>query len=316
MVPAGSPMRESAEIQAALELDALGRNDDATTRMREIVAAHPNDRGRMERARQPAAFGQGLFRRRRFLRQGDRAGRRAEPQQLDAVLFPRHLLRAVEAMAEGGSRLQEGARALSRPAAGAQLSRLFLGRPGRQSRRGVQDAAPRGRSEAERRLHRRQSRLGALQARPLPGGDRGAGKGDRPQAGRSGRQRSPRRRLLARQPPHRSAFPVEPRARHEAGDRGLCRRSSTRSTHGLPDEPSAAAAAPAARRAAARVRRRTAAARLGERLAAALARPGQGQSDPAGARRVASTAGTNSTASSPSPAAATNWRSSRRKCSA
>jgi tetratricopeptide (TPR) repeat protein len=43
LVPAGSPMRESAEIQSALELDALGRNDDATTRMRDIVAAHPKD---------------------------------------------------------------------------------------------------------------------------------------------------------------------------------------------------------------------------------------------------------------------------------
>ena len=54
--------------------------------------------------------------------------------------------------------------------------------------------------QADRRLHRRQPRLGALQARPLPGGDRGAGKGDRAQAGRSGRQRPPRRRLLARRP--------------------------------------------------------------------------------------------------------------------
>jgi len=43
MVPVGSPMRESAEIQVALEFDALGRNDDATAKMRDIVAAHPND---------------------------------------------------------------------------------------------------------------------------------------------------------------------------------------------------------------------------------------------------------------------------------
>jgi tetratricopeptide (TPR) repeat protein len=43
LVPASSPMRESAEIQMALELDALGRNADATAKMRDIVAAHPSD---------------------------------------------------------------------------------------------------------------------------------------------------------------------------------------------------------------------------------------------------------------------------------
>ena len=43
LVPPSSPMRESAEIQSALELDALGHNDDATAKMRDIVAAHPKD---------------------------------------------------------------------------------------------------------------------------------------------------------------------------------------------------------------------------------------------------------------------------------
>jgi len=43
LVPATSPMRESAEIQSALELDSLGRTDEATTKMRAIVAAHPSD---------------------------------------------------------------------------------------------------------------------------------------------------------------------------------------------------------------------------------------------------------------------------------
>jgi len=43
LVPPGTPLREFSEIQAALELDALGHNDDATAKMRDIVAAHPND---------------------------------------------------------------------------------------------------------------------------------------------------------------------------------------------------------------------------------------------------------------------------------
>jgi tetratricopeptide (TPR) repeat protein len=42
-VPPNSPMRENSDIQAALELDALGRTDEATVRMQTLVAAHPKD---------------------------------------------------------------------------------------------------------------------------------------------------------------------------------------------------------------------------------------------------------------------------------
>ena len=70
------------------------------------------------------------------------------------------------------------------------------------------------------------------------GGDRGAGKGDRPQAGRSRRQRSSRRRLLAGRPQDRGALPVEPRARHGARAGRPSRTSSKKIESGLPDEPS------------------------------------------------------------------------------
>jgi Flp pilus assembly protein TadD len=43
LVPETSPMRESANIQAGLSLDALGRSDDAVKRLQEIVAANPKD---------------------------------------------------------------------------------------------------------------------------------------------------------------------------------------------------------------------------------------------------------------------------------
>jgi tetratricopeptide (TPR) repeat protein len=43
LVPAASPMRESAEIQAGLELESIGRADDAMKRLTEIVAAKPKD---------------------------------------------------------------------------------------------------------------------------------------------------------------------------------------------------------------------------------------------------------------------------------
>ena len=43
LVPSGSPMRESANIQAGLSLDALGRSADAIKRLQEIVAANPKN---------------------------------------------------------------------------------------------------------------------------------------------------------------------------------------------------------------------------------------------------------------------------------
>jgi tetratricopeptide (TPR) repeat protein len=43
MVPSASPMRASANIQAGLSLEALGRSAEATKRLQEIVAADPKD---------------------------------------------------------------------------------------------------------------------------------------------------------------------------------------------------------------------------------------------------------------------------------
>ena len=43
LVPASSPMRESADIQAAIALDGLGRNDEATGLIRKLVDSKPND---------------------------------------------------------------------------------------------------------------------------------------------------------------------------------------------------------------------------------------------------------------------------------
>jgi tetratricopeptide (TPR) repeat protein len=43
MVPASSPMRANADIQAGLSLDALGRSDDALKRLQQIVDANPKD---------------------------------------------------------------------------------------------------------------------------------------------------------------------------------------------------------------------------------------------------------------------------------
>ncbi len=108
-VPKTSPMRESAEIQAAMEYDALGHSDEAMERMNAIVAAHPKDPDAWSALGSLQRSAKKFEEAARVLRQGDRTGGNARPRQLDAVLFPRHLLRALEAMAEGRGRLQEGA---------------------------------------------------------------------------------------------------------------------------------------------------------------------------------------------------------------
>jgi tetratricopeptide (TPR) repeat protein len=43
LVPAASPLKMSADIQIALELDSMGKNDEAMKRLHEIVAARPRD---------------------------------------------------------------------------------------------------------------------------------------------------------------------------------------------------------------------------------------------------------------------------------
>jgi len=43
LVPSASPLKMGADIQVALELDSMGKNDEATRRLKEIVAARPHD---------------------------------------------------------------------------------------------------------------------------------------------------------------------------------------------------------------------------------------------------------------------------------
>jgi Flp pilus assembly protein TadD len=43
LVPASSPLKMGADIQVALELDSMGKTDEATRRLKEIVGARPHD---------------------------------------------------------------------------------------------------------------------------------------------------------------------------------------------------------------------------------------------------------------------------------
>jgi len=46
-IPASSPLKRSADIQAALDLDALDRTDEAKKQLQRIIAAHPDSRDAM-----------------------------------------------------------------------------------------------------------------------------------------------------------------------------------------------------------------------------------------------------------------------------
>src|SRR5215471_21422631 len=102
---------------------------------------------------------------------------------LVALLQPRDRVGTLGTMESGGSRPATRSRAETRPAAGFELSRLFLDRSGGESGTRPADDPEGGRIAARRRLHRRQPRLGALPPRRLF--ERGpiSRKGDRARAG-------------------------------------------------------------------------------------------------------------------------------------
>ena len=43
LVSSGSPLRQEADIQMALELETLGKSDEAIQRLKQIVALRPHD---------------------------------------------------------------------------------------------------------------------------------------------------------------------------------------------------------------------------------------------------------------------------------
>ena len=167
--------------------------------------------------------------------QGDRrAARRRRQEHLGHVLLSRHLRGALQAVEQGRGRHAQGARDAARTAACAELSRLFLDRPGHQSRRRHEDDQARRRSASRRRLYRRLARLGFLPHRQLRRRGEEPRARDRSQARGSDHQRPSRRRLLARRPHAGSQVPVGPCPRPEAGggriaeDRGQDRQRPAR----------------------------------------------------------------------------------------
>ena len=122
LVPDKDPLRTTADIQTGLILETLGRSDESAAFLKRVVSDHPDDGealaalGNLQRSHKQYAGCD------RDLHEGDRQAVRED--QLGALLFPRHLLRAQQAMAAGRGRFQEGAGDLPGPAAGPELSRL------------------------------------------------------------------------------------------------------------------------------------------------------------------------------------------------
>ena len=272
LVPADSPMRESAEIQAALELDALGRIDDAIKRLQEIVAAHPKDvdawsaLGSLQRSAKkyedaaatydkaialvgtPDRSNWTLFYFRGICFERSKQWPKAEADFKKALeLYPDQPL-VLNYL--GYSWVDQG----------VNLDEAF-----KMLRRAVD-------LQAERRLYRRQPRLGALQARPLPGGDRGSSK---------------RRSISSRPIPSSTTISATPIGASTAASKrissGTTRATWSPEPEDLPKilEEDRRTACPTSRPRRRRrrpppprARRRAAAARLGESLAAASgARP-------------------------------------------
>ena len=240
-MPASSPLSRNAQIQMAVDLDALDRTDESKKLLDKVIAEHPKDTeaiielGNVQRGHKDFADCA-----KTYSKAIDSAAKSGEVE-LGNVLLPRHLLRALASVAARRSRYEEGAAALSRSAAGAQLSRLFVGRPGRPSRsRHGHD--PQGRrAAAGRRLHRRFAGLGLFPHRQLRRGGQESGTRRRAQAGRSDHQRPSRRCLLAGRA-HAWKRTSNGRRRSTSSPiRKICPRSRPSCKNGLPSDTSSAA---------------------------------------------------------------------------
>ena len=113
-VPLNSPLQRNAQIQLALNLDALDRTDEAKANLEKLIAANPGDLEAIMALGNVHAGAQAVRGMRGCLLQGCGNPHQVREVELGDLLLPRHLLRALQAMGEGRGRSQEGARAVIR----------------------------------------------------------------------------------------------------------------------------------------------------------------------------------------------------------
>ena len=249
-MPANSPLHRNAAIQMAANLDALDRTDEAEKHLEALIKEHPDDLEAI------MALGNILRGRKKFAECADVYSKGiatiAQPDKANWVIF---YFRGIcyersQAVAEGGSRSQEGARAVSRAAARAQLSRLFLGRPGHQPRRGH------GHDQARRRSSGRTTATSSTRSAGPISASAITTRRSSSSSARSSSSRKTRPSTII------SATPIGASAarwrRNSSGRmraisspiRKTCRRSRPSCKDGLPDETSSQAKAEPRRRAA------------------------------------------------------------------
>ena len=172
-IPTTSPLRLNADVQVGLNLEQMGKGDEAIAHLDAAMKAHPDDidivtaLGNVQRSRKKYEEAAETY-----SRAIDADRRQAGGELLDDVLLPRHRLRARQAMVEGRGGPEEGPGAGAReparcPGPGAELPGLFLGRPEHEHRRGLHDAEAGRRCGPARRHDHRQPRLGLFPPRPL-----------------------------------------------------------------------------------------------------------------------------------------------------
>ncbi len=91
-VPANSPMKPTAVVRIAENLDALGNRDEALRRLGNIVSTNPSDIEALSVLGRHAALGAEICRGGGHLQQGDRCHWRRRPGRLALLLRARHLL--------------------------------------------------------------------------------------------------------------------------------------------------------------------------------------------------------------------------------
>ena len=92
LVPSSSPLKMGADIQIALELDGMGKTDEAMRRLTDIVAGATTRCRRLERIGRVAAICKEIRRGGGDLRPGDCGRWNSTTRQLDIVLFSWNML--------------------------------------------------------------------------------------------------------------------------------------------------------------------------------------------------------------------------------
>ena len=132
-VPLNSPLQRNAQIQLALNLDTLERTEEAKSSLQKLIAAMPSD------VEAIMALGNILRGRKQFAECADVYSKgiatltKNEKSNWVIYYFRGICYERAKQWPQGRGRSQEVARALSRSAARAELSRLFVDRSGRPS---------------------------------------------------------------------------------------------------------------------------------------------------------------------------------------